>query len=74
MATRRKDTNPGHARSGEDAASSVPAAPDSGRNSASELIEAPQPPTRGTLERCTVLRAGCLAKATIMSRGSGLFP
>lgn len=50
MATRRKDTNPGHARSGEDPASSVPAAPDSGRNSASELIEAPQPPARGTLD------------------------
>lgn len=50
MATRRKDTNPGHSRSGEEPTSSVPAISDIGENSASEIIEAPQKPARGKLD------------------------
>lgn len=50
MATRRRDTNPGHARTGEGPTSSVPADNDSADNSASELIEAPQKPVPGNLD------------------------
>lgn len=50
MATRRNDTSPGHARSGEGPTSSVPAPSDIGENSASELIEAPQQPKPGNLD------------------------
>lgn len=50
MATRRKDTNPGHAHSGERPASTVPASSDIGANSASEIIEAPQKPAPGKLD------------------------
>ena len=50
MATRLKDTNPGHARSGKSATSSVPAISDIGENSASGIIEAPQKPERDKLD------------------------
>jgi len=50
MATYRKDTNPGHARSGEGPTTSVPAVSDIGENSASGIIEAPQKPKRGKLD------------------------
>ena len=50
MATRRKDTNPGHARSGEGPTKSVPAISDIGENSASGIIEAPQEPVPGKLD------------------------
>jgi hypothetical protein len=50
MATRRNDTNPGHGRSGEEPTSSVPATSDNAHNSASEIIEAPQPPLRDKLD------------------------
>ena len=50
MATHRKDTNPGHARSGEGPTTSVPAISDIGENSASGIIEAPQKPRRGKLD------------------------
>ena len=53
MATCRKDTNPGHARSGEGPTKSVPAISDIsdiGENSASGIIEAPQEPVPGKLD------------------------
>lgn len=50
MATRRKDTNPGHGRSGDEPTTSVPATPDIGENSASGIIEAPQQPARDKLD------------------------
>jgi hypothetical protein len=50
MATHRKDTTPGHARSGEGPATSVPAGSGTGDNSASGIIEAPQTPRRGKLD------------------------
>ena len=50
MATRRKDTNPGHARSGEGPTKSVPAISDIGETSASGIIEAPQEPVPGKLD------------------------
>ena len=50
MATPRKDTNPGHARSGEGPTTSVPAISDIGENSASGIIEAPQEPVRDKLD------------------------
>ena len=50
MATHRKDTNPGHARSGEGPTTSVPATSDIGENSASGIIEAPQKPAKGKLD------------------------
>jgi hypothetical protein len=50
MATHRKDTNPGHARSGDAPTKSVPAISDIGENSASGIIEAPQKPKRGKLD------------------------
>lgn len=50
MATRLKDTKPGHARSGKGATSSVPAISDIGENSASGIIEAPQKPERDKLD------------------------
>ena len=47
MATHRKDTNPGHARSGDAQSKSVPAIGDIGENSASGIIETPvKPQTR----------------------------
>ena len=55
MATRRKDTNPGHARSGEGPTKSVPAISDISdisdidENSVSGIIEAPQEPVPGKL-------------------------
>ena len=50
MATRRKDTNPGHVRSGERPTSSVPAISDIGENSASGIIESPVKPQTGKLD------------------------
>ena len=50
MATRRNDTNPGHARSGEGPTKSVPAISDIDENSASGIIEAPQEPVPGKLD------------------------
>lgn len=50
MATRRKDTNPGHAASGDAPTKSVPATSHIGENSASGIIEAPQKPVRGKLD------------------------
>lgn len=50
MATRRKDTNPGHATGGDAPTKSVPASSDIGENSASGIIEAPQKPVRGKLD------------------------
>lgn len=44
---RRSDTRTSRARLGERPTSSVPAKPDHGENSASTLIEAPLPATRG---------------------------
>ena len=50
MATRRKDTDPGHARSGDAPTKSVPAISDIGENSASGIIEAPVKPQTGKLD------------------------
>lgn len=50
MATRRNDTNPGHARSGQEPTSPGPATSDTAHNSASEIIEAPQQPVRDKLD------------------------
>ena len=50
MATHRKDTNPGHGRSGDAPTRSVPAISDIGENSASGIIEAPQKPAKGKLD------------------------
>lgn len=50
MANRPQPTSPTHAQTGEAQTSSVPADSGSGDNSASELIEAPQQPTRDKLD------------------------
>ena len=50
MATRRKDTNPGHAPSGDAPTKSVPAISDIGENSASGIIESPIKPETGKLD------------------------
>lgn len=50
MATRREDTFTRPPKPGEGPTTSVPAISDIGENSASELIEAPQKPTRGKLD------------------------
>lgn len=46
----RSETNPSRARRGEQPTASVPAPSDIGDNSASELIEAPQPRRRDPLD------------------------
>ncbi|MES2786914.1 MAG: hypothetical protein V4684_15730 [Pseudomonadota bacterium] len=48
--TPRSKTSPSDAAQGADATSSVPALPDIGENSASELIEVPQKPGRDPLK------------------------
>ncbi len=50
MANRNPTTSPTRAQTGEAQTSSVPADSDSDNNSASELIEAPQKPTRDKLD------------------------
>ena len=50
MATRRKDTNPGHGSCGPATTTSVPAISDIGENSASGIIEQPQTPARDKLD------------------------
>ena len=50
MATRNPSTSPTRARTGDAQTASVPATTDSGGNSASELIEAPQKPGRDKLD------------------------
>ena len=49
MATRRQ-TSPTRAKRGELPTRSVPAISDIGENSASELVESPQPPKRNKLD------------------------
>lgn len=46
----RRSTSPTRARRGDRATSSVPAPSDIGENSASELVESPQPPGRNPLD------------------------
>lgn len=48
--TSHSKTSPSQAAKGTDSTSSVPARPDIGENSASELIEAPQKPGRDPLK------------------------
>lgn len=50
MSTRREDTRPPATAPGQAPTKSVPASSDSGENSASELIEAPQKPGRDKLD------------------------
>jgi hypothetical protein len=50
MATQREDTRPRTPKPGEGPTTSVPAISDIGENSASEIIEAPQKPTRNKLD------------------------
>ena len=50
MATRRKEINPGHARSGDAQPKSVPAISDIGENSVSGIIESPVKPQTGKLD------------------------
>lgn len=50
MATRRNETNPGRAESGDAPTKSIPAISDIGENSASGIIESPIKPETGKLD------------------------
>ena len=64
----RKDNSPTRAKQGESQTSSVPAIPDHGENSASTLIEAPQPRGRGKLDAHAFADGGGSGGAEAFSR------
>jgi hypothetical protein len=64
----RRSTSPTRAKSGDQPTSSVPAPSDIGENSASELIESPQPAGRNPLDPHDFADAGGGGGAEAFSR------